>query len=109
MSKTLILVNDPILYKEITSDHITYVRDAYFSHDIHVIGRGLFAIDGPEWKSRREAINPFFSKRKIEEHFNIIVESCEKMIKYALEKKTFDLRSKKKLIIFFFLKLFFSK
>ena len=107
MSQTMILVNDPDLYKEITSDHLTYVRDVFFSNDVRVIGRGLFGIDGPEWKIRREKLNPFFSKKRIDEHFGLINESCKKMIAFALKKDSFDLRGKFFFFNFFFFSVFF--
>jgi cytochrome P450 len=59
---TIHLVNHPDHLKRIFQDNRdNYVRSNYYRHLFPFLGKGLFSLEGPEWKAQRTTSQPAFN------------------------------------------------
>ena len=82
------IFNNPEHVKDWVSkcDGEQFVKGRYFERLEEIGGFGLVTSDGPEWKKRRDAIQPAFSPRSLERITPLTADSLQKTMETLAEK-----------------------
>jgi len=84
-SRPIIVISDPALIREVIQNKDVWHRKFFFEVDDEVIGKVLFAIDGPSWKERRTRLNSSFRSQNVNSLFPTIRERAVKATSILIE------------------------
>lgn len=75
------LISDPEHVKYVLQDNAhNYVRGRFYKNFTLFFGNGMLTTDGPEWKSRRQASQPFFHRPVLRAKSPVITECADDLV-----------------------------